>query len=81
MGFAAGIISLMMSPQPQPTIRVLLADDHVVVRAGIRQFLEQSPDIQVVAEASNGQEACALLEQITARCGRPGYPDALDERD
>jgi DNA-binding NarL/FixJ family response regulator len=41
----------------------LLADDHVVVRAGIRQFLEQSPDIQVVAEASNGQEACKLLEQ------------------
>jgi DNA-binding NarL/FixJ family response regulator len=45
-------------------IRVLLADDHVVVRAGIRQFLEQSADIQVVAEASNGQEACEQLEQI-----------------
>ena len=40
-----------------------MADDHVVVRAGIRQFLEQSPDIQVIAEASNGQEACLLLEQ------------------
>lgn len=47
----------------QPIIRVLLADDHVVVRAGIRQFLEQSTDIRVIAEASNGQEACALLEQ------------------
>jgi DNA-binding NarL/FixJ family response regulator len=53
-----------MTSQPQPIIRVLLADDHVVVRAGIRQFLEQSPDIQVVTEASNGQEACALLEQF-----------------
>jgi len=42
-------------------IRVVLADDHVVVRAGIRQFLEQYPDIQVVAEASNGQEACEIL--------------------
>lgn len=53
-----------MTSQSQPVIRVLLADDHVVVRAGIRQFLEQSPDIQVVAEASNGHEACALLEQV-----------------
>jgi DNA-binding NarL/FixJ family response regulator len=44
-------------------IHVLLADDHVVVRAGIRQFLEQAQDIQVVAEASNGQEACELLKQ------------------
>jgi DNA-binding NarL/FixJ family response regulator len=53
-----------MTSQSQPVIRVLLADDHVVVRAGIRQFLEQSPDIQVVAEASNGREACELLEQF-----------------
>lgn len=44
-------------------IRVLLADDHIVVRAGIRAFLEQSGDIQVVAEASDGKEAAALLEQ------------------
>ncbi|MBA3074413.1 MAG: response regulator transcription factor [Anaerolineae bacterium] len=53
-----------MTTQTQLPIRVLLADDHVVVRAGIRQFLEQSPDIQVVAEASNGQEACGLLEEF-----------------
>ncbi len=52
-----------MASQPQSIIHVLLADDHIVVRAGIRQFLEQSPDIQVVAEASNGKEACQLLEQ------------------
>jgi DNA-binding NarL/FixJ family response regulator len=55
---------MIMITQPLPVIRVLLADDHVVVRAGIRQFLEQSPDIQVVAEASNGQDACKLLEQF-----------------
>lgn len=53
-----------MTTQTQLPIRVLLADDHVVVRAGIRQFLEQSSDIQVIAEASNGQEACELLEQF-----------------
>jgi DNA-binding NarL/FixJ family response regulator len=53
-----------MNSQPLPNIRVLLADDHVVVRAGIRQFLEQAQDIQVIAEASNGKEACELLEQF-----------------
>jgi len=52
-----------MTIPSQSVIRVLLADDHVVVRAGIRQFLEHSQDIQVIAEASNGQEACALIEQ------------------
>ena len=44
-------------------IRVLLADDHAVVRAGIRQFLEQASDIQVVAEAGSGLEACRFIEQ------------------
>jgi DNA-binding NarL/FixJ family response regulator len=44
-------------------IRVLLADDHLIVRAGIRQFLEQSPDIRIVAEAANGSDACILIEQ------------------
>jgi DNA-binding NarL/FixJ family response regulator len=44
-------------------IRVLLADDHAVVRAGICQFLEQANDIDVIAEADDGQEAMALIEQ------------------
>ena len=54
----------MPGDKPHSPIRVLLADDHVVVRAGIRQFLEQHNDLQVVAEASNGQEACAMVEQL-----------------
>ena len=54
----------MLSQNFPRIIRVLLADDHIVVRAGIRQFLELSPDLQVVAEASNGQEACELLKQF-----------------
>ena len=44
-------------------IRVLLADDHAVVRAGIRQFLEQADDIVVVAEADDGGVACELITQ------------------
>lgn len=46
-----------------PPIRVLLADDHAVVRAGIRQFLEHSGDILVIAEANDGAEAQALIEK------------------
>jgi DNA-binding NarL/FixJ family response regulator len=44
------------------TIRVLLADDHILVRQGIRQFLEQAPGIEVVAEADNGAAAVRLTE-------------------
>ena len=38
-------------------IRVLLADDHAVVRQGFRLILSAQPDIEVVAEAGNGREA------------------------
>lgn len=44
-------------------IRVLLADDHAVVRAGIRQFLEQADDIEVVAEADDGKTAEIMIER------------------
>jgi DNA-binding NarL/FixJ family response regulator len=44
-------------------IRVLLADDHAVVRAGICQFLEQADDIDVIAEAGDGQDAMDLITQ------------------
>jgi DNA-binding NarL/FixJ family response regulator len=40
-------------------IRVLLADDHEIFRKGLRAVLERIPDVQVVAEASNGEEAVA----------------------
>jgi len=39
-----------------------LADDHVLVRQGIRQFLEEEADIEVVAEAGDGAEAIRLIE-------------------
>jgi DNA-binding NarL/FixJ family response regulator len=44
-------------------IRVILADDHAVVRAGIRQFLETAGDIQVVAEAEDGEAVKGLVER------------------
>lgn len=43
-------------------IRTLIADDHIIVRAGIRQFLESAPDIEVVAEAEDGEQAVALIQ-------------------
>jgi DNA-binding NarL/FixJ family response regulator len=46
-----------------PKIRVLLADDHAVVRAGICQFLEHADDIDVIAEADDGHEAMELIDQ------------------
>jgi DNA-binding NarL/FixJ family response regulator len=44
-------------------IRVLLADDHALVRAGFRALLQSIPDMQVVAEASDGYEALRLVAE------------------
>jgi two-component system, NarL family, response regulator NreC len=43
-------------------LRILLADDHTVVRNGLRLILQQQPDFQVVGEASDGREAVRLAE-------------------
>lgn len=45
------------------SLRILLADDHTLVRQGLRKVLEQRPDWHVVAEASTGREAVQLAEQ------------------
>ena len=44
-------------------IRILLADDHALVREGIRRVLEEDPMFEVVAEAADGEEAVALARQ------------------
>ena len=48
----------------KPTIRVILVDDHPVVRTGIRTLLEQAEDIVVVAETGNGNDVFTLVEQL-----------------
>jgi DNA-binding NarL/FixJ family response regulator len=46
------------------SIRILIADDHAIVREGVRLLLQLEPDIEVVAEASNGSEALAKARQL-----------------
>lgn len=50
-------------PTPPKSITVMLVDDHPVVRDGYRHLVENTPDIRVVAEANNGEEACSLCPQ------------------
>lgn len=46
------------------TIKVILADDHVIVRNGIKILLESEGEVEVIAEASNGQEAIEKVRQL-----------------
>jgi two-component system, NarL family, response regulator len=52
-----------MKPSLDNVIRVLIADDHPVVREGLAAILRSEPDVQVVAEATDGVHACALYDQ------------------
>ena len=45
-------------------IRIVLADDHSVMRSGLRALLQQNPDMQVVGEANDGREALSLAESL-----------------
>lgn len=46
------------------TIRVVLADDHPITRAGIRRFLDRASDIEVIAEAEDGEQAFNLTTEL-----------------
>jgi DNA-binding NarL/FixJ family response regulator len=48
------------------TIRVVLVDDHAIVRTGLRAVLGAAPDIEVVGEAANGRDAVTLLASVPA---------------
>ncbi|MFJ5551578.1 response regulator [Streptomyces sp. NPDC093225] len=54
----------MAEPAPRPKIRVLIVDDHQVVRRGLRTFLEVQDDIEVVGEAGDGEEGVARAEEL-----------------
>ena len=49
-----------------PRVRVILADDHTLVRAGIRRILESQPEFEVVAEAADGVAALAAIDRYGA---------------
>jgi DNA-binding NarL/FixJ family response regulator len=54
----------LIGGEDMPPTNVILADDHPVVRAGIRNLLEQAPDIVVIGEASDGKEALRMVEEL-----------------
>ena len=56
--------SRMPSVSAPDVIRVILADDHLVVRAGLKALLGATKDIEVVGEATNGRDAIALIERV-----------------
>ena len=55
--------SRMSSSRPD-VIRVILADDHLVVRAGLKALLGATKDIEVIGEATNGRDAVSLVERL-----------------
>lgn len=66
-------------------ISVLLVDDHSLVRRGFRRILEDAPDIAVVGEASDGEEAVRLAKELKPRlivmdCALPGMSGLVATR-
>ncbi|MBW4470517.1 MAG: response regulator transcription factor [Stenomitos rutilans HA7619-LM2] len=51
------------TPHSTPPIRVLIADDHAIFRQGLATIINRDPDMQVIAQAENGEQAIALFEE------------------
>ena len=65
------VLSIRFPMRRRRMIRIVLADDHAVMRRGLRLVLEQQKDFQVLAEANDGREAMSLVESLsnpTWRC-------------
>ena len=54
----------MSNPDCDPRFRLMLVDDHPMMRRGIRQLLELEDDFLIVGEANNGEEALALVDEL-----------------
>ncbi len=54
----------MMTEDNRPPIRILIVDDHGMVRFGLRGYLESTPGLTVVGEASNAEDALVLIDQL-----------------
>jgi DNA-binding NarL/FixJ family response regulator len=57
--------------EPDPVIKILVVDDHEVVRRGLHSFLDGEPDLEVVADAGGGEEALDVLARLDAEGTRP----------
>mgnify|MGYP001793022773 CR=1 FL=1 len=51
-------------PNPSDTVRIILADDHALVRDGIRALLEEEENLDVIGEVSNGLEALDMVDEL-----------------
>ncbi|MBI4861674.1 MAG: PAS domain S-box protein [Candidatus Riflebacteria bacterium] len=60
----AGVARSSAAPVPRARIRVMLADDHAVVRQGLARLLQAEPDLEVVGEAADGGQALALARDL-----------------
>ena len=60
-------------------IRILVADDHDIVRAGVRSLLERHEDVEVVGEAGDGREVVRFADNRSIR-HRHGHRDAATQR-
>ncbi|RLC85006.1 MAG: DNA-binding response regulator [Chloroflexi bacterium] len=55
---------MIHEPMTKDEIRVVLADDHPLMRIGVRQALEDAPEVVIVGEAGDGEEALRLVEEL-----------------
>src|ERR1043165_1150833 len=57
-------MSTRANPSSEDTLRVMLVDDHAIVREGLRALLEENAHVQIVGEASNGDEATEMAARL-----------------